>query len=69
MTLTEWLSLPNPDGSKKRKYRFAKAIGVTPTMITEYAAGRIWPGKDRMAAIVRETNGCVTPNDFLQAAE
>ena len=36
MTLLEWLAVPNADGSKKRKYRFAKAIGVTQTMVTEY---------------------------------
>lgn len=69
MKLADWLRIPNPDGSKKRKYRFAERIGVTPTMITEYAEGRIWPGRDKMEAICRETDGQVTANDFLEAAE
>jgi DNA-binding transcriptional regulator YdaS (Cro superfamily) len=66
MTLSEWLAIPNPDGSRKRRRVFAAAIGVSPTMVTEYAAGRMWPGRDIMKAIVRETAGQVTPNDFLQ---
>jgi 3,4-dihydroxy 2-butanone 4-phosphate synthase/GTP cyclohydrolase II len=69
MKLADWLRIPNADGSRKRRYKFAQAIGVTPTMVTEYAEGRIWPGKDKMEAIRRETRGAVTANDFLEAAE
>lgn len=65
MKLAEWLSLPNPDGSKKRRSAFAAAIGVTPIMITSYCEGRMWPGRERMEAIVRETRGAVTANDFI----
>lgn len=67
MTLNEWLSIPNPDGSKKRKNAFAAAIGVTPTMVTEYAHGRIWPRREIVEAIARETGGEVTANDLLKA--
>lgn len=65
MKLADWLNIPNPDGSRKRRSAFAAAIGVTPTMITAYCADDMWPGRDKMEAIVRETNGAVTANDFI----
>lgn len=65
MRLVDWLALPNPDGSRKRRREFAARIGVTPTMVTEYAEGRIWPGRDKIEAIVRETGGVVSANDLL----
>ena len=64
MKLDQWLSTPNPDGSKKVRGDFARDIGVTPQMISAYCNGT-WPSRDRMEAIVRETNGEVTANDFL----
>jgi hypothetical protein len=66
MTLKDYLDIPNADGTRKRKRVFAAAIGVTPTMVTEYAENRMWPRREIMEAIVRETGGLVTPNDFLQ---
>lgn len=65
MKLADWLTLPNPDGSRKRRRDFATRIGVTPSMITAYCEGRMWPGRERMEAIARETNGAVTANDFI----
>lgn len=65
MTLKEWLRRPNPDGSRKLKRKVAEAIGVTPTMVTEYAEGRMWPRREIMENIVRVTAGAVTANDFL----
>jgi DNA-binding transcriptional regulator YdaS (Cro superfamily) len=65
MKLSDWLAQRNPDGSKKRRYEFARLIGVTPTMVTLYAAGRTWPDRDTVEAIVRATNGAVQANDFL----
>lgn len=71
MKLADWLKIPNPDGSRKRRQDFAKKIGVTPTMITAYCkeAGAMWPSREKMAAIVRETGGQVTANDFLDEVE
>lgn len=69
MTLKQWLAIPNKDGSKKRRRDFAAAIDVSPTMVTEYAEGRMWPRREIMENIRRETKGQVMPNDFLQAAE
>jgi DNA-binding transcriptional regulator YdaS (Cro superfamily) len=65
MKLADWLAIRNPDGSRKRRRDFAARIGVTPTMVTEYAEGRIWPGRARIEAIVRETDGEVGPTDFV----
>lgn len=65
MKLADWLTLPNPDGSRKRRRDFATRIGVTPSMITAYCEDRMWPGRERMEAIARETNGAVTANDFI----
>jgi transcriptional regulator with XRE-family HTH domain len=65
MKLADWLALPNPDGSRKRKRDFAARIGVTPTMVTEYAEGRMWPGREKIERIVRETDGAVGADDFL----
>ena len=65
MKLKDWLELPNPDGSRRRRSAFAAAIGVTPTMVTQYCEDAMWPGKERMQAIVRETRGAVTANDFI----
>jgi DNA-binding transcriptional regulator YdaS (Cro superfamily) len=67
MTLAEWLATPNDDGSRKRRRDFAALIGVTPTMVTKYADGEMWPGKERVEAIVKATNGAVTANDLLSA--
>lgn len=65
MKLADWFDLPNSDGSRKRKDAFAAKIGVTPQIISAYCNDRMWPGRERMAAIARETDGAVTPNDFL----
>jgi transcriptional regulator with XRE-family HTH domain len=65
MKLSDWLAIKNPDGSRKRKRDFAAKIGVSPSMITEYAEGRMWPRRELLEAIVRETAGKVTANDFL----
>lgn len=67
MKLSEWLDIPNPDGSRKRRDKFAADIGVTPQMISAYCAenATIWPSRATMEAILKETDGAVTPNDFI----
>lgn len=67
MKLSDWLAIKNPDGSRKRKRDFAAKIGVSPTMVTEYAEGRMWPGRERLEAIIRETSGAVGPADFVSS--
>jgi DNA-binding transcriptional regulator YdaS (Cro superfamily) len=65
MKLADWFEILNPDGSKRSKAAFAKKIGVTPQMISAYCKDGMWPGKERMESIVRETGGEVTANDFI----
>lgn len=65
MKLSSWLDIPNPDGSRKRRREFAARIGVTPSMVTAYCEDRMWPGREKMEAIARETDGAVTANDFI----
>ena len=69
MKLSAWFEIPNSDGSRKNKADFAARIGVTPQMISAYCADRMWPGKERMEAIARETAGDVTANDFIDLPE
>lgn len=69
MKLADWLKIPNDDGSRKRRRDFAARIGVTPTMITEYCEDRMWPRKEVMEAIFRETAGAVTPTDFINTTQ
>lgn len=66
MKLADWLDLPNPDGSRKRRDEFAASIKVTPQMISAYCDGKIWPSRKRMEKIVEVTSGAVTPNDFVE---
>lgn len=69
MKLADWFNIPNADGTRRRKDAFAKDIGVTPQIISAYCSGRMWPGRDRMAEIIRATEGDVTANDFLRPTE
>lgn len=69
MKLKAWLEIPNADGSRKLRRDFADKIGVTPMMVTLYCEKAAWPGRDKMAAIARETDGAVTANDFVNTKE
>lgn len=60
MKLADWLKQ-----TKMRRYVFAEMIGVQPSVVTDYCEGRIWPGRDKMQAIRKATNGAVTADDFL----
>lgn len=51
--------------NKIKRHQFAALIGVSPQMITVYCDGTVWPPRDKMEAILRETAGAVTPNDFI----
>lgn len=64
MILADWLKK-----NDIRRRDFAARIGVTPSAITDYCERGVWPKKETMQAIVRETAGEVTANDFLEPAE
>lgn len=48
-----------------RQYVFARKIGVSASIVSGWCNGSVWPERHRIEAIVRETNGAVTPNDLL----
>jgi hypothetical protein len=48
-----------------RAIEFAARIGVTTSLITSWYREDAWIGKEVAQAIYRETNGEITPNDFL----
>lgn len=60
MKLADWLK---QTGTKR--YAFAEMIGVQASMISDYCSGRTWPGRDKVEAIIKATNGAVTANDLL----
>lgn len=60
MKLADWLKM-----TKTRQYVFATRIGVRASMVSDYCNGRAIPQRPEVVtAIVRETGGLVTPNDF-----
>lgn len=61
MKLADWLKR---EGIKRGE--FAERVGVSPGRMTQLCAGE-WLSRDTAEAIARETNGEVTPNDFLDA--
>lgn len=63
MKLADWLKK-----TKTRKYRFAERIGVQPSVVGDYCKGKYRPRAQIAEAIIRETKGEVTANDFLSMA-
>ena len=69
MKLADWLAgdpKATPPRPRTTYAAFAARIGGSATLITGYCNGSVWPGKEKMEAIIRETGGDVTANDFLQ---
>ena len=62
MKLDDWLRK-----EKLPRYRFAERIGVQPSVVTDYIAGRYCPRPKIAEKIIHETRGEVTANDFLSA--
>jgi len=60
MTLSEFLETTNSTDAA-----FAAAVGVERTTVLRWRLGTTIPDRDSMAAIIRETEGRVTPNDFF----
>lgn len=60
MHLADWLIR-----EKIKRVIFAERIGVTPQSITGYCDGDFWPKKEVAQRIFEETNGEVTPTDFM----
>ncbi len=68
MKLADWLKgdeTADPPRPRVTQAEFARRIGAAAPLITAYIDGSVWPGRDKMEAIIRETGGAVTANDFL----
>lgn len=68
MKLADWLDGTDlvPPQPRMTRAAFASEIGASVTLITAYCNESVWPGRDKMAAMVDVTKGAVTPNDFLR---
>lgn len=71
MRLSDWLRGRDLDPPKPRmtNAEFARLIGCSESLVSQYCDGTVWPGREKMNTVVRVTGGAVTANDFLQAAE
>jgi hypothetical protein len=63
MKLLDWLKKTGTP-----RYKFAARIGVQASVVTDYCKGRYCPRPRVAEAIIRETGGEVTANDFLSIA-
>lgn len=63
MLLQDWLSQEDLSYAQ-----FGNAVSRTAEAVRRYANGERIPDRETMAAIVRETSGQVTPNDFYGVA-
>lgn len=61
MKLAEWL-----EREKISRSEFARRIDVSPGAVTGWCDGSFWINKDKAQRIFDETNGEVTPTDFMQ---
>jgi 3,4-dihydroxy 2-butanone 4-phosphate synthase/GTP cyclohydrolase II len=64
MKLEEWLKAKGV-----KRVDFARSIGVSPGAVTQFCNQQgAWISRETAKMILRETNGAVTPNDFLGLA-
>jgi len=61
MQLSHWL-----ETNKIKRKDFAESIGVSPQTITGWCKGTFWIKHDQAKAVLKATNGAVTPTDFLK---
>lgn len=69
MKLAIWFAIKNPDGSKRRKYELAHALGKAASSVTAYCDGRATPPDETIELIAIFTEGEVTRADFYPAQE
>ena len=65
MKLADWLQLPDDKGKPRLRYKFAERIGVSNASITCYCDGSVFPSREVLVKIKRETKGAVCADDFL----
>jgi 3,4-dihydroxy 2-butanone 4-phosphate synthase/GTP cyclohydrolase II len=61
MQLSDWLL-----ANKIKRKDFAAQIGVSPQTITGWCKGTFWIKHDQAKAVLKATEGAVTPTDFLK---
>lgn len=61
MTLTEYLAKENT-----RQAEFASRIKMSPAYVSMICSGQVWPSREVVARIAKETGGKVTANDFMK---
>jgi 3,4-dihydroxy 2-butanone 4-phosphate synthase/GTP cyclohydrolase II len=61
MLLRDWLHR-----GRVKRIDFAGRVEISPSYLTDLCNGMAWPGRDVAERIFRETNGEVTPLDFLR---
>lgn len=61
MKLSAWL-----DANNLSHKDFGDRIGKSQAAVSRYAAGERMPNEEALISIFRETNGEVTPNDFVE---
>lgn len=66
MQLSDWLDREKAERGLLRE-DFARRIGRSPGLISQICDGA-WVSRETAEAILRETNGEVTPNDLLGVA-
>jgi hypothetical protein len=64
MQLDDWLKNRDPEMTEAE---FGDRIGKSQAAVNRYRKLLRYPEPDALDAIMRETDGAVTPNDFLQA--
>lgn len=64
MKLADWL-----ERNEVKRGVFAKRIGVSPALVTQLCNDEsVWISRGTAEAIIRETAGAVTANDFVSAS-
>lgn len=64
MKLRAWLKAHN-----MTMEMFADRVGVAHSTVSRLCTGKLFPSRELALAIRKETNGEVTPDDFLEPCE
>lgn len=62
MKLPEWLA-----ANDVTMVAFAKTVGVTPSAVSRWCSGELFPATDKLVRIRRATMGAVSADDFMPA--
>ncbi len=60
MNLSDWIKI-----KRLTTIQFAEMLGVSQPTVSRWINGVLFPSKKSMTAIMKTTNGEVSPNDFF----